>query len=218
VFCPRCGAPTEKVARFCAACGATLPGGEPEEGKESERRSFGDRLRSLAGTTRQARIVTAVTLTAIAVAVVAFLALDSDSGQQDIPRDAYTLAADKICVGAQKDIASSERRSLASEGAGPGAFAQALVPVVIRWRSEMGALEAPPDRIEQIDALDTALRSVEIEIAALARVAQEGDRQETVARAKQVDEVTSEVEEAVANLGLTRCAHLTLGLAPAASG
>lgn len=219
MFCPRCGAPREEGARFCPACGADLSGaGAPKPPPQSWR----SRLERIVGTNRKSRVLTLATVAALIVAVIAFIALKPDESSDEaaaIPRDAYTLGAEHICIQAKRDIAASERASVAEgSSAKPGAFAQALVPIVIRWRTELGGMRAPSDRVELAESLDTALREVEVEISALARVAQEGDRAETVARAKQVDEVSSRVEAAVAALGLSRCARLRLGVAPAASG
>lgn len=220
MFCPRCGAPGDDGDRYCAVCGATLPGAD-EQPKES--RTFGSRVKAIVGGTRRARLVTLATVLAVVVAVIAFIAIKpSEEEEVVIPRDAYTIAADHVCVQAKKSIAASERHSIVearkTSDAEPGAFAQALVPIVIRWRTEMNALQVPADRTELATALDAALREVEVEIATLARVAQEGDQEATVERAEQVDEVTTRVESAVSGLGLTNCAELTLGVAPSATG
>jgi hypothetical protein len=141
---------------------------------------------------------------AIAVAIAAFIALKpSDDG---IPRDAYTIEADQICLSAKRQIVAAERSGRAST------FAAALVPIVGSWRSQSGELIVPADRIEQAQQLETALRDVEIQIAQLARIAAQGSERRTLASAKQADAATSRVEEAVASLGLSRCAAATIGV------
>ncbi len=72
---------------------------------------MGDRIRRLIGTTRRARLITIGTALAIVVAIVAALSLPgNDDG---IPRDSYTIAADRICVMAKKQIGAAGNRALA---------------------------------------------------------------------------------------------------------
>jgi len=204
VHCPRCGTPFEQGDRYCASCGADLrQASEPPR----ERRSLRERASALIGTTRRARLITAGTVVAIAIAIVAFILLDP--AEDEIPRDAYTVAADEICVGAKKQIAAAAGRSAAGED--PGAYADRLVPIVSGWRSEFNALDPPPDRQDQAQTLDAALRDVQVESGALARVAREGSRKEVLEASGRVDDLTIAVEENLAALNLDRCADLALG-------
>lgn len=155
------------------------------------------------GTTRKARLISATTLAALVIAVIAFIAIaPSDDGE--IPRDRYTLANERICLEAKQQIVA------ASKVSGP-AYARLLVPVVVRWREQVAELKTPADRVEKTQALDDALREVEIELATLARVGEEGDRALALASAKRADNATAEVEQAVAELGLSECATETIG-------
>lgn len=203
VHCPRCGARAEPGDRYCAACGATLPGAEPER-----KRSLRDRVVAAIGAKPRARVITAATALFLAIAVVAFIAVDT-SDEEVITRDAYTLAADDVCVKAKRQI-GRESRSALNEGF--DAFSALLVRRVAAWRSEFNALQAPPGRGDEAAALDAALRAVEVKAAELSRVAREGSRAEVVAEAEELDGLTNEVESAISDLGLRRCARI--GIAP----
>ena len=120
-------------------------------------------------------------------------------------------------MGAKRQIVATERQSLRHPERDSGGFS-ALVPIVSNWRSEFDALAVPADRIEQARELAVALREVEIQISGLALIAEEGDKRQTVARAKQVDSVTSRVEEAISSLNLAQCAHDTIGFSRPISG
>jgi hypothetical protein len=204
VHCPRCGAHTEQDDRYCATCGATLPGAKPEE--NGERRTVRDRAAGFVGATPKARMLTGATVVAIVIAVIAFIALDP-AEEDSVAQDAYTLAADDICVDAKKQIGRAGQRSLGDD---PGAFASSLVPLAAQWRSEFNALQVPEDRADQAAALDVALRDVQVKASELSRIAREGDREALLAEAGELDEDTQRVEEAIAGLGLQKCEGITI--------
>ncbi len=204
MYCPRCGAPNEQGDRFCSACGAELR----EDSAEKEPINPRERLGRIVGTTRKARIVTAATVVAFVVAIAAFFALKSN--EDSIPRDAYTLAAERLCFDAKAEIVTTERRASKGE---TDQFARELVPIVATWRSGMSELKVPPDRTEQAALLEAALLEAEVKIGKLARVSSDGDRAAVVASARQADAASTDVEEAVSGLGLTQCARATIGLA-----
>jgi zinc-ribbon domain len=213
VHCPRCGAENQQGDRFCASCGAALPGSR----EARERRSFREWIGQVVGTTRRARWLTGGTAAAIAIAIAAFIALEP--AEDEIPRDGYTIAADRLCVQSKKEITAAAGRSLASSRSRALAgYAYRLVPLVAQWRSRFAALEVPADRGDEAQDLDTALRGVEIQSGTLARVAREGDRKELAAQAGRVQERTAAVEDAIASLNLDRCAQLTVGKAPPPKG
>jgi hypothetical protein len=205
VLCPRCGTPNEPGDRYCSSCGATLKGSTEPEQPVSAR----ERIQRLVGTTRRARLVTAATVVAILVAIAAFIAIDP--AEDEIPRDAYTVAADRLCLESKRSIVTIER-SLTPQGT--EMVARELVPVVAAWRSQLNELNPPADRKDLARELEAALLQAEVQIAGLARVAEGGSQRQIVAKAGEADAASTEVEEAVAALGLAECAEAAIGLAP----
>lgn len=211
VYCPRCGAQCKSGAKFCSSCGESLDAGLPA--KSSESRSRGDRLGKIVGENRSARLVTAGIVAALLVAVVAFFALPSDD-DEEIPYDAYTRAADELCVAEKQAIVAAGQSSLAEEAGGArlAAYAGGLVPIAVEWRTSLAGLSVPADRAEAAASLDLALRRVAVEAGALARAARTLGQRAALARANQVDAATAKVEQAVERLGLRRCASLEIGV------
>jgi hypothetical protein len=209
VYCPRCGTPNEAGDRYCSACGAALGRDDPAP----RRASVGERIGRLVGTTRRARLATGATALAIVVAVVSFAALEP--GDDGIPRDGYTLAAERICLDAKRQIFAVGQR-LRARGASEsaGAFARSLLSAVTGWRLGFEKMKAPRDREEEAAQLVAALREVEVRIAQLARVAGASDPRRTAASAARADEASTAVEEAVSSLGLEECARVKLGFTP----
>jgi hypothetical protein len=193
VHCPRCGSPHEPSDRFCASCGATLG----RSGKAGEAEAAGRRLSRLIGTDRKTRIVTALTALAVAIAVIAFITISPH--EASIPRDGYTLSAERICLNAKAQIVDAANRR-------GGDFARQLVPIVVRWREQLTELDPPPDRADEVMRLDTALREMEIEAAGLARRSEGAAQAVILAGAQHAEAASAEVESAVAALGLSECA------------
>jgi hypothetical protein len=212
VHCPRCGTPNEPGDRFCSACGAALRGPSTPQEPPSPR----ERIGRLLGATRKARLLTAATAAALIIAVIAFI--DLKPAKDTTPRDAYTIAADRLCLDAKSEIVAVERHFSRRPGArDTSTFAMELVPIVATWRSQFGALHAPKDRIESAQLLEAALLEAEVQIAGLARVAARGDKNKTLESAKRADAASTGVEEAVSALGLSRCAAATIGFTPGSS-
>jgi predicted nucleic acid-binding Zn ribbon protein len=205
VYCPRCGTPNEDGDRFCSSCGATLKKAAAEP---AEQLSFRDRLSRILGTTRKARLITAGTALALLIAVFAFFALDADE-EEEIPRDAFTLAAERICLDSKQEIVAAERRAVAGTG---DALASSLVPIIASWRSQFEALAVPADRGPQAQNLEATLLEAEAELGGLARASASGGKAEILASAKEADAASARVEEAIAELGLSECAAATIGL------
>lgn len=200
--CPRCGTVNAEGDRYCSSCGAQLGGSDADAPPVPARK----RLSNLIGTTRKARLVTAGTIVAVIVAVIAFIALKPDQ-EGSIPYDAYTKEADELCVSSKQAIVAVERQF----GGDPTVMARELVPVVGSWRTQLGALKPPSDRVELVQQLEAALVEVEAQIGGLARVAKTDGRRQAIAKANQADEASSAVERAVAALGLSHCAAATIG-------
>ena len=210
MYCPRCGTPYEAGDRFCSSCGATLG---RTTGKRPEPRSLRERVVSLVGTTRKARIITLATVAAIAVAIAALIAL-GPAGDDSIPRDSYTITADGMCLDAKRQIVAAERASAGNLDA----FARSLVPVIANWRSSFRNLRVPSDRFDRAEALDAGLRDVEIEASRLALMPDHAARARTLAQAGRVDRASSHVEKAIAELGLERCAAARIGISASKKG
>ena len=202
MHCPQCGTPNEPGDRYCAACGAQLKRSDAS----GEQQATGNRLAKLLGSDRKTRLVTGATIVALVVAVAAFIALSPND--DSIPRDRYTLAAEKVCLTSKQNI-------VGVGSVGGSAYARQLVVLVVSWREQLADLKVPEDRREQARQLDEALREVEIEVAALARISETGNRARTLASAKRAEGATADVEQAIADLGLTKCARATIGVSPA---
>jgi hypothetical protein len=214
MFCPRCGTENAKGNRYCVGCGADLPDSTERTAAAATKVSFRQRLDRLIGTGPRARLLTAATALAILVAVVAFIALapgDEDSGD-----DAYTRSLDQSCLTEKQTIAALERQT-AQQAAGVGTFAGALVTIVEEWRSRLQDPPPPAADAEAVDALDSALLDVVIEAGGLARVASSGNPQQIAAAAGRIDNASAQVERAIENAGLSRCADLNVAIAAAGS-
>jgi zinc-ribbon domain len=208
MYCSRCGTQNEPGDRFCSSCGASLGQKKSTGGSD---RSLRDRLGALIGSSRKARLTTLATVIALVVAVIAFIALKpSEDGETTIPRDAYTIAADDMCIAAKHKIVAVERQALADKGKGDTVLGK-LIPVVSGWRGEFEAMRVPTDRVEQARHVSEALRQVEIQLSGLSLAADQGESTGTLASAKKVDEASAEVEQAISELGLTHCASQTIG-------
>ncbi len=203
MHCPRCGTENQQGDRYCANCGRPLPGTREAA---RERRSLRESAARVIGTTPRARLLTGLTVAVIAVAVIAFLALDTSGGQSQ--GAAYEHAADNACVKAKKRIVAASRGDRAK---GPGRAAADLIPIVAAWRLDLARLIPPADTENAAAALDTALRDVEIYAGAVVRTDRQGDRRGLVEAAGRLRAQSGRVEEAIGALGLHRCAGVEVG-------
>lgn len=211
MFCPRCGTENEVGSKYCASCGASLARREKAAGQDLPGTgTLGERVEALIGRDRRTKVLTLLTIAAVLIAVLAFLALDSSDGV-DVPQDAYTRALDRSCIQRKGEIAAAQRKALGGGGLpAVSRYADAVVTIVGEWRLELGRAPVPPDRSDLVDALQAALLEAEIEAGALARVARESDRGKVARVATRVDAGTANVEAAVHSLGLERCGELVV--------
>lgn len=170
---------------------------------------FRQRIGRLIGQSRQARVLTISTATAVLIAVGAFIVLNPASEKAVAPEDPITKALDVSCVQHKKRIAAAQDHALVGGGLNAvGRYADSLVAIVGEWRMELDELAPPADRAEAVDELKSGLLEVEIEAGSLARVARESNRRAVAVTAARVDAATEHVEAAVGALGLERCGRL----------
>lgn len=200
MHCPRCGTENQEGDRFCTNCGGALK----EPAAKPERRSPRERIAGLIGSTRRARLLTAGTALALVAAVIAFLALNEDADEEAD----YRSAVDAMCVSSKEEIGAASRQ--------PATYIENVVTVVGEWRIELQKLAVPSDLLDKANALDESLRDVQVGAAALVEATRRRAA-DAPARAKRVDDATSEVEKAIAGLDLKQCERvaITPGAAPA---
>ena len=154
-------------------------------------------------------MLTAGTVAAVAVALGAFALLKPS---EEDKMDAFTRAADKICVDGKRQIAAIEARAVHEDSTNVVAFARALLVAVEEWRLDQGLSNAPPTHASNADALDSALLDLLIWTGALARVAAHGGPPPNLAAAaRRVELATKRVDRAAEVLGLQRCVDFSVG-------
>jgi hypothetical protein len=206
VYCSHCGAENQTGDRYCVNCGSALRGsGAPGSTPVSMRQRFS----RLFGTTPRARLLSAGTAVAVAVAVAAFIALKPSEGEAT--EDAFTRAGDRVCLEGKQRVAALERQTLQQQPPDVSTFAAALVTVVAEWRSDFQQLSTPQVHAAGARALDSALLDVLIRAGALARVSRGGSASQIADQAKLVDDASKEVDRRVEQLGLERCAVVEIG-------
>jgi zinc-ribbon domain len=211
MFCPTCGSENADSNRFCVSCGSTLSQGS--SGKQNAPASSENWLRRLVGTTRTARIVTAVTAIAIVGAIVGFIALSPNSSEGE---DAYLRTLDRNCVAEKERITALEQETLQEGTPNLAIFSSVLVTIVAEWRANLESTPPPPVHAAAVEAVDVALREVLIEAGSLARVNREEPGSAALAaQAGAVDKAAQEVDDAIEELNLSDCSDLSVGLSAA---
>ena len=215
MFCPRCGTENDADNRFCVSCGAALAGEARREksdasagspGGAGEPSSARKRLEEVIGTTRRARIVTALTVAAVAVAIVAFIVLRSGDSEGEVPQDAYLRQQDRACIAEKARISSLEGETLATAQPDLNLFSSLLVRVVTEWHANLHTSAPPAIHIPGVRQVEGALLGVLIEAGTLDRLAREGATPTQIAaQTKAIDAATKQVDPALEALGLQRC-------------
>jgi hypothetical protein len=207
MHCENCGAGLSEGARYCAGCGAPVPGAEqlPPE----ERRTWGERFAGIIGRSRKERMLAAGTVMAALMAIVAFVLLDTPD---DAPtQDAFTREADAQCVAAKRLVIATGEK--AATDAKPGAqerFTGAILEAVTDWRIAFETLTPTAGHAPQAEALDDAMLELIIELGTLSRRVREGSPQSVSAQAAATDDATIGLEAAIDDLGLVNCSTLSL--------
>lgn len=216
MFCPRCGAENDDGNRFCVSCGAPLeqkqsrePGARSDS-TEGESSPAPNRLDEIIGTSRRARIVTALTVLAIAVAVVAFIVLRSNDNEGGVPQDAYLRGLDRQCVQEKTRLSELEAETLRQESPDFASFVNYLVRYVTEWHASLQATPPPATHVEGVRAVEGALLEVLIEAGRLGTAVREGSQAGIVKAAERVDVATGQVDPALELLGLERCAAMSV--------
>jgi hypothetical protein len=204
MYCPHCGAKNDSSNRFCVNCGSEL---SPQGGSVAAKRTRKERIAQLIGTHPRARLVTAATVIAIAVAVIAFLSLDPD--EETTASSAYLEQLDQACVTEKERIIALEQQTLAGETPNLQAFASVLVASLAEWRANLRDAPPSPGSAAAVASLEAALVETLISSGRLARAIRGEDAAEAISgRAAEVDKATTRVDQVIEDLGLSDCANL----------
>jgi hypothetical protein len=213
MHCPQCGAENDEDNRFCVSCGASLKGQKPAAAPASPRQ----RVSGLIGTTRRARLITAATVLALGVAIIAFLALKPSDEQGAVPQDAYLRGLDRECTAEKARVSQLETETLQRRPADLEEFASVLVTIAAEWHSGVTASAPSPEHAAAVAGYERALLDLLMRSGSMARVSREGGGAGAVAdQAARVEVATGEVEAAIHHLGLSACSRV--GVSPHSSG
>jgi hypothetical protein len=203
MYCPHCGAENDESNRFCVNCGSEL---SSERRSPTAKEGPRARLAELIGTTRRARLVTAATVLAAAVAVIAFLSLNSDDDTDG--SSVYLQQLDRECVAEKERIIALEQQVLSQQPPDLQAFASVLVTSLAEWRANLRR-DPPPRSAEAIDSLEAAIIETLIRSGTLARAIRAKDADDVISRrAREVDEATAQVDRVIEALDLPECTQL----------
>jgi len=204
MYCPRCGTENADSNRFCVNCGSEL---SPAGQSSGVAPSLKQRLASLIGTTPRARLITAATVIAIVVGIVAFLSLDAD--EDATGSSPYLQKVDQECVAEKERIIALEEQTLSQQPPNLREFASVLVGSLAEWRANLRQDPPPPSSAPAIEQLEAALIKALIRSGELARAIRDEKPAGQVSRdAGAVDDAAAQLDTVIADLGLSACADL----------
>jgi len=222
MFCPRCGTENDDSNRYCVGCGAPLARKGPGEGSAkpdsagtpgptgTEPSPSRKRLDEIIGTSRRARTITALTVLAIAVAVVAFIVLRSNDSEGGVTQDAYLRHLDRECVQEKTRLSELETETLRQAPPDFATFVNFLVRDVTEWHAGLQGTPPPAAHVEGVRAVEGALLEVLIKAGRLGTAVRNGSQTEIVRAAERVDVATGHVDPALEFLGLEECADVVV--------
>jgi hypothetical protein len=161
----------------------------------------------MVGRTRRERLITAATVIALGIGIVAVIALTSDGDE-----DEYLEQADGICVESKQALAKVAERISESGRQSTEALALyrgAVAEIAADWRSRLAALDPPTDRRGAAADLEEALAGVEAEATQAGLAEPGGASRSPEAR---LTAAGARAEQAIAALGLEACAEGGLGI------
>ncbi|MGH2991522.1 MAG: zinc-ribbon domain-containing protein [Solirubrobacterales bacterium] len=215
MFCPRCGKRNEEGATYCSSCGSRLPEPDHRAPPGRERRSLRERAARLVGRSRRERLISAVTGVAIVIAIVATLVLTTDGlpGSDDA-EDAYLEQADRICVERTRALAMLSEE-LSGSRRDPGAVAvygAAGAEVVAGWRSQLEALDAPPDLDGAAEQFDQRIQALEAELTTVAERGRSTGSRAAPPLSEALAKAGARTERGIQALVLEQCARAPLAI------
>jgi hypothetical protein len=200
VFCPRCGTENPDDNRFCVSCGTQLKGAGAAA---APKKGIKERAVGLIGRSRKERLITGGIVLAVVIAVISLLSLDTDDETA-----APSAATDAACVNAKRAVAKAATDARGGGIQGVQLYAADVIVALLDFRQAV--LEAEPASTAKDDVV-VELRQAAIETGGLARLAREGaGPRQVTAQATRIDAATQGLDEAIADLGLSRCAQVRI--------
>ena len=162
------------------------------------------------GTNRNARLLTLGTVLAVAIAVAAFIALDSDDSSD--PSDDYLGEADVICIEGKRDLAQAGDRIFDSGPDPLPPYARVALRITGETRSRFEELEPPDELRDRASAFATALAELGVPLRQLEQAASAVDPSGIQNAVSEIGAASGRADRAADALGLEQCPRLAVGL------